>query len=43
MLHILEFPRTTRTDTQGCDAGLADAILSPFNDITLFDKKKLKN
>ena len=30
---------TTRIDTQGCSAGLADTMLSPFNDTTLFDTK----
>ena len=27
---------------QGCSVGLADAKLSPFNDITLFDTKTLR-
>ena len=30
-------PHIIKTDTQGCGAGLADAKLSPFIDITLFD------
>ena len=34
--------RTTKTDTQGCGAGLAEAKLSPFIDITLFDTKTWK-
>ena len=40
--HFLNSPCLTRTDTQGCDASLADAKLSPFNDITLFDTKSYK-
>ena len=35
-------PSTTRTETQGWGASLTDAMLSPFNDITLFDTKSYK-
>ena len=35
---IFWIPPTTRTDTQGCSADLADTKLGPF-DITLFDTK----
>ena len=36
---LLNCGSTTRIDTQGCGAGLADTVLSTFNDITLFDTK----
>ena len=40
--NISWIPCTTRSDTQGCSVGLADAKLCPFNDITLFDTKTLR-
>ena len=43
-LQILCFSNTPHqwTDTQGCGAGLADAKLNPFFDITLFDTETSK-
>ena len=38
-LGVFLIASTIRTDTQGCGAGLADAKLSPFIDITPFDTK----
>ena len=36
---ILEFSAPQELETQGCSAGLPEAMLSPFNVMTLFHTK----